>query len=775
MNRWKSLAGSTLQDTRYALRWFRREVPLTAAVVLTLGFGIGLNTGVFSVLSGMLFRSRMEKESGRFFQVLAPKLFSTSIAEWKAYREAPGVEETAAWTVSSGRLEDDANASLLMLVSCDFFDLYGLEKAKMGRLFRTAECESSGSAPAVLIGEQIWRDRFHSDGRILGRSIAINGASYEVAGIVPVDFAGRLRGPGIWLPLGMHKAFFGGMDLFQAESRPWLTVEGRRSAGVSQDDLASELNASAVRGGKGPILLTNGSVFQDPSNRALAASASVLLFGALGMILLLACTNVTTLLLSRAVSRRYEMSVRLSLGASRGRLLRMAATEGVMLSLLSGGFSAAIAAAVPAALRYLVRGMPYYPMHTDWLVFTYLAGITLLAGATAALVPAGESLRSDLNSSLRRGGRSGRLRSVLVSAQVALSMVLVVTAALFARTQYRLFVADPDFDSSHVVMAPIQLSNSGLTAEVVANRVRAIGGVSTLAFASSVFWSRAESATIALDGRSEAVTISSVSPNFFETLGVSLDSGTELMSDVPSQVLISRSSAERLWPHRSALHQTFRASDGTAFAVGGVVRDTELDRRSPVPRVYRVMNPSPSNTTILVRGEGDITGVSKQLTSALDSMGVLGRELPRSIDADIREIGSRFRVTAGFATFFGVSAFVLAVIGVYGVMAFAVSRRTKEMGIRLALGATRADIVWEVLRSGLTPVGWGLVAGLPVAAGFAIGLERAFRNTPTPFHALDPLAFGPIAIILILGAAIAMLKPALRACSTNPAASLRGD
>jgi ABC-type antimicrobial peptide transport system permease subunit len=156
-------------------------------------------------------------------------------------------------------------------------------------------------------------------------------------------------------------------------------------------------------------------------------------------------------------------------------------------------------------------------------------------------------------------------------------------------------------------------------------------------------------------------------------------------------------------------------------------------------------------------------------------MGAEGRELPRTLEADINEMGSRFRVIAGFALFFGASAFALAVIGVYGVMAFTVSRRTKEMGIRLALGATRTDIVREVLRSGLTPVAWGLVKGLPIAAAFAVALEQAFRNTPTPFNARDPLAFGPIPLLLVVGAVVAMLRPALRACSANPASSLRQD
>lgn len=398
----------------------------------------------------MIFRSRIEKDAASFFQILAtstsqpdspPRLFASSVADLKAYRGAAGVASAAAWAVSSGRLEDDADASLLLLVSCDFFTLYGLDRPKMGRLFEAAECERPGTAPVVLIGEQFWRDRFHGDPGILGHPVRINRMAFTVAGIVPAGFAGRLRGPGIWIPFSMQAPFYGGVDLFREDGRPWLTVEGRRIPGTSQNAVARELSALVSRNGRRTLLLTNGSVFQDPSTRAVAGSMMVLVSGALGLILLLACTNVTMLLLSRAVARRYEMSVRLSLGAGRARLLRMAATEGILLALLSAGLSATIAAAVPEALRRLVPRMPHYPIHTDWVVFSYLAGVTLVAGIVAALVPAAESLHTDLHGSLRHrestlstGHRRLRLRELLVAGQVGMSLVLVVGAALFART-----------------------------------------------------------------------------------------------------------------------------------------------------------------------------------------------------------------------------------------------------------------------------------------------------------------------------------------------------
>jgi hypothetical protein len=291
-----------------------------------------------------------------------------------------------------------------------------------------------------------------------------------------------------------------------------------------------------------------------------------------------------------------------------------------------------------------------------------------------------------------------------------------------------------------------------------------------------MFWSRTEGLALHLNaGRTAQAAISTALPNLFQTLGIPLLRGLPLNAAQPQRVVVTEASAASLWPGMDALGQTFETPDGVRWQVAGIVRESVLDRRSPVPRIFRVFDGPVSTASAVILCDGDPAVVSRAVTSALDSASAEVRQLPRTLDADINEMGSRFRVISGFASFFGIAAFGLAMIGVSGIMAFAVSRRTKEMGIRLALGATRADIVREVLRSGLRPVAWGLLAGLPIAALFAVALVQSFRNTPTPFDARDPLAFGAIPAILIVGAVIAMLRPALRACSANPATSLRQD
>lgn len=788
MNRWKIAAGTILQDARYAFRWFRSNIALTSAIVLTLAFGAGLNTGVFSVLSGMVFRARADTGSSTFFQILsspaadpgaAPRLFSSSAADFRAYRGAPGVRLLAAWAVAGARVEDDASPTLVMLVSCDFFELYGLRRAASGRLFAPADCTLSGGAPVALVSEGLWRSRFHAALNFVGSRISINRTEYTVAGIVPEDFSGRLRGPGIWVPFTMQAPFYGGVDLFRDDTRPWLTVEGRRSDGHSLKGIERSLTAiSSPR----TLALTNGSIIEDPSNRVVAASVTALVFGALSLILLLACTNVTMLLLSRAVARRYEMSVRLALGASRGRLLRMAATEGVLLALLSGGISAALAAAVPSVLRRSVTGMPYYPMHTDWIVFAYLAGVTLAAGIATAMLPAAESLRSNLNDSLRRHetaffaiGRRLKMRELLIAAQVGMSLVLVVGASLFARTEYRLFAADPGFDARHVLVADLAAGSAHAGIAEMETRLQAVPGVDSVSFATAVLWPRFDSAVArTARGRTVPVALSAVSENFFPTLRIPLVRGRGLDVAAPRGVVISENAAAELWPRQQAIGQAFTTADGARWTVAGIARHSGLDNHSAVPRLFRVLDEHTAAASVLVRTGSDTAVVARRVGTVLDQM-ARTRQLPRTLAEDASDSASRFAVVAGFALFFGVSALALALIGVYGVMTFAVNRRSKEMGIRLALGATRGDILREVFRSGLRPMVWGLIAGLPLAAVFAIGLERAFRSTPTPFSAGDPVAYGAVALLLLTGGVAALLRPALRACSLNPVASLRQE
>lgn len=638
---------SFLLDARYALRGLRRNPVLSVSVVLTLIFGIGLNAGAFALVAGMVFRARVEKDPASFFQTLPPSgsAFGSSTAEFtRIHDQARTVTDVAAWTTLAMRVNGDSRGSLIQLVSCGFFPLYGLERAKLGRLLEEGDC---GSTRVAVLGEELWRGQFHADPGVIGSSVWLRGRSFTVVGVVPAGFAGRLRGPGIWIPFTTEGQI----------ARPWLTVEGRVRAGHSRHEAAVELSALAGRA----MTLTNGSLIEMPAARQAALWATPLFMGALMLLLLLACTNVTVLLLSRAAARRYEMGVRLALGAGRGRLLRMAATEGMLLATIAGVASAFAAGAVPAAIRRLVPGMPYYPMNVDWIVFAYLAGITLAAGCLAGMAPAAESLRGELSGSLKRQRDKWKLRDMLIAAQVAVSLVLLVGAALFARTQFRLLSNGQTEESRHTMRLPV----SGVDFERVAARVRELRGV----------------------------------------------------------------------------------------------RSVETGQRGE----------------LLARFDGDARVLAGEIRETLRSLGVEPRDLPETLDSLTAEMSGRFRSVAGVALFLGFAALVLAVVGVYGVIAFAVSLRIKEIGIRLALGATRADIVRSVFRSAARPVIAGLAVGFPLAIGGAKVLGQAFQKSPAPFVAMDPAAFLAVGMIVIAASAAAMLRPALRAAKWNPMESLRKD
>jgi predicted permease len=450
---------SFLLDLRYALRGLRSSPVLSFSVVLTLIFGIGLNAGAFAVVAGIVFRSRVEKDPATFFQALPPSgaPFGSSTADFRAIRDrAQTVTSVAAWATANMRLNGDPRGSLVQFVSCGFFRLYGLEQAKIGRLLQEKDC---GGERVAVLAEELWSERFHADPGLVGSTIWLGGHPFTVVGVVPARFSGRLRGPGIWIPYTTPGEV----------ARPWLTIEGRFLPGRSRQEAAAEL--SAIAGSA--ITLTDGSLIEMPAARTAALFAVPLFIGAMMLLLLLACTNVTVLLLSRAAARRYEMGVRLALGANRGRLLRMAATEGVLLAAIAGVASAFAARLVPAAIEKIVPQMPHYPMNVDWIVFAYLGGITLAAGILAGMAPAAESLRMELSGSLKRQREKWRVRDVLIAAQVAISLVLLIGAALFARTQLRLLAGGQTEASRHTMTVALARADF----ERVAERVRTLPSV----------------------------------------------------------------------------------------------------------------------------------------------------------------------------------------------------------------------------------------------------------------------------------------------------------
>lgn len=810
--------GTLLQDIRYALRLLKRNWILSGAIVVTLTLGIGLNTGVFTVLNGMLLRPRVEKDPDTFAHVVArysgsdirPVLDGgVSITDFRAYlANIHSLENVAAWGIGRSTVgQDDPTQLLILPVTCNFFSLYGLENPRLGRLFRADECEQAGSSPVAVISEELWRDQFSSDPQIVGATIRLNHQPFTIIGVTPAHFAGRLRGPGIWVPFTMQAMFFNGHDFFRDSSVPWLMMEGRLKPGQQRSTAAAELSIIAHqqdqlgKDRKTRIAVTNGSFFQEPGGNTWWLAPLVM--GALMLILLLACTNVTMLLLSRAAARQQEIAVRLSLGAGRTRLLRMLLTESLILAAAAGGISAWIAAQVPVAMEKLIPGMPYYPLKPDMLVFTYLAAITLIAGMLAGIAPAAESLKVDLTSSLKGqqgffGTNRSHTRGFLVGAQVAMSFVLLFGAGLFVRAEFTVFSANPGFETHQVLVFNLRTPQPQYTAasanalyRTLEQRLLAVPGIQSVSFTSSLPFSSDEGNGPADEIRSPGqakgsgltASIVTVSPAFFETFGIRIARGRAFRNGeapakgVATPIVVTNAMARTFWRERDPLGQIVNDSNGDPLEVVGVAPDVKSQRFGVIdgPLYYRLRDPRAYGDSFAVRFQGDPTTMQLAVRSLIHEM---DREMfPRiqTMQSAMDAFAAIFWKAAEIVLILGVMALVLAIVGIYGVVSFAVSRRAREMGIRMALGATRADIVRAVLGSGARSVLIGLGIGMLIAIAGAAVLAKALQITPVGLNVTDPIAYLAAAFVLSLTAFAAMSGPAVRAAYADPAHTLRQD
>ncbi len=796
-----------LEDIRYGVRSIVRSPLLSCATILTLALGIGINTGVFTILNGMLFRARVGSHPESFVHLSpdysgesasgAEAPWAISVAGYRAYAAAHSIDKLAAWGVAHAALgRDNPTPVLALLVSCNFFSVYGLDQLSFGRLFRDEECATPGTAPVVVLSEEIWRDRFASDPQILGTLVILNRRPFTVVGIAPAGFAGRLRGPGIWIPYTMQAPFFGGVDLFRSDAPRWLTVEGRLKPGVSRTAARAELAVIAHQqdalhpGRKTAMLLTNGSIAEEPSMRAQVVWTAPLIMGALTLILLLACTNVTTLLLSRAAARRREIAIRLSLGAGRARLLRMLITESLILAAAAGAISAYVAWQMPAIFLHLAGTGPNYPVQPDLLVFGYLAAVTLAAGAIAGAAPAAESLNVDLTSALK--GQESLLgqrhsRNFLVGAQVAMSMVLLVIAGIFVHAQYTIFTASPGFETHQVLMVGLHTDMPPYTAEsaaafdrAVAQRVAALSGVVSVAFTGAPPFSASDEGagpTEEINGTRQPAAVNTVSENYFDTLGIPLVRGRAFRPGDPRAIVVSEAFARAFFPGRDAIGQTVQTARGEPLEVAGVARDVKSQRFGATdgPLFYRPRPAQAFGDTLMVRFRGEEGAIAAAVRSAIREMDREQMPAPGTLQALMDQAADRFWRLSQMVLFLGAVAVLLAVVGIYGVAAFAVTRRTREMGIRIALGATRRDIVQAVLESGMRPVLMGLAAGVALSLMASLALGRVLRQMPFALDVRDPLAYGAVALLLALAALAATLGPALRAAKADPTWALRQE
>jgi predicted permease len=801
-------------DFRFALRSLNKHRILSINVVLTLALGIGISAGVFTFLDAMALRPLVAKNPNSFIQIFSfftmdatrpPVSSGATLDDFLAYRDkARSLRLLTAWQAFSVNFESDhLTVTNAALVSENFFPLFGLEKAQLGRLLQPGDY--AHSSPVIVLSEYVWQNRFASDPRIVGKTIHVNDQPVTVVGVVPQFATGR-NWAEAWLPYSLSGYLGLGDQWAHPGEEHWLEIFARLNPGYSQKDAAAELSVLAAQQDKlhkgriSSLVVTNGSEIQEPDNARLIVILS-LFMSILLMVLFVSCANVATLLLSRADARQQEMGVRLALGARRVRLIRMLLTETLLLACVAGAASIYLMHRVPRIINGWFEKTPVgVSFAPDWRVFSYFAGSILLVGLLAGLAPALESLKVDLLSSLKGRrrpiiprGKHWNLRNLLVAAQIAISLVLLVGASLFVTARHRVLDADPGFDTHQVLFATV-FDSSIKTPEARAafrdeliRKIEAIPGVRSAAFTARLpFTLSLEQMVIQLPGKSAfSVATSQVSDNYFATLGIPILRGRGIeradAACAPHQVcpvVVSQDFAREYLNSADVLGKTLRTPDGETLEIVGLsgnVASAPFSSQSQ-PVIYRawpVAGP-PLQVPLSVRVSGDANAMSKTLAA------VIRQQYP-NVEIDVKTMHSLFdriaQTIGRFNTLIeipGMLAVVLAAIGIYGVVSFAVSKRTKEMGIRIAMGATRKDIYAVVIRSSLRPVWLGLLAGLL----FALAAARFMQHRTAEFLPLDYYsAFtyaAPVSLMLAISL-LAMLIPARRAARCDPGRTLREE
>ena len=799
-----ALLATFWEDVRYGCRVIRRNPLLSLVVVLTLTVGIGINASIFTVVNGMMLRPHIYKDPDSFLRVV-PDSRLQGVPRRVSYQEYLGLRDhtrtlrqLAAFSYfPAGIGDDDPGGSVGIAVSCNFFLVDGLDRAILGRLIDLNDCGAPGQAPVAVIGEKVWHQRFASDSHIVGRIVHVNNRPVTIVGVAPDLTTSWLTPPNIWLPYTAQPYMDSSRNGFTDDTLLWLTLAGRLAPGYSAAQVRAEFDMLERQedryhpGRNTAVETTGGSWLAEFELYSSARDLFLLTFflGSFTMVLLIACANVATLLLSRAAARRREIAVRLSLGAPRIRLVRMLITESLIMAALAGGASAYLVRHVPQPLfRYLAPRAPEYPMDPDWRIFLYISGIVLLSGILSGLAPALESVKVDLTSSLKGyasllGG--ARLRAALVTAQVAMSMVLLVSAGLFAKSEERNLHADSGYLPQKVVVSQLRFPENTTAAaarvrlDAIAQRMKALPGVRSVAFSDGLPMIDSSTAELRPPSRTDAVQAVDIyngSPGFFETLGVPLLRGREFRESDGPAIVVSRSLARTFWPKEDPLGKSLTVQ-GVAAVVVGVAKDVDPVRfgGSENPPLYLMRPVHPNRNVVSVRFDGDPKAGAFAVRSALreydPGMFIVARTLQSWIDQVTEVLWN----VVSLIVVLGLVATVLATTGIYGAVSFAVNQRTRDLGIRLALGATRFDIVREVFVSGGRPVLRGLFIGLWLSVVLAASLRQNMKGTPLRLDSSDPLLYGGAALLLAAAAALAMSGPARRGSNSNPLDALRCD
>jgi predicted permease len=793
-------------DLRFGFRTILRDPWFALVVVLILTVGIGINASVFTVIDGLMLRPHVDKDPASFLRVVPESRLQglpreVSYHEYLELRDSTRtLRQLAAYQSFLAFIgDDDPDGTNGMVVSCNFFLVDGLDRAIVGRLIGPEDCISSSQIPAGVISAKVWRTRFSSDPRIVGRAVRINNRMVTIVGVAPdLTSSWGTPTPSVWLPYTAQPYLNPDRSGFTDDAFLWLNLAGRLAPGYSAGQVRAELDALERRedskhaGRHTAVTTLNGSWLEEFELYANGRNLFLLAFflGAFALVLLIACANVATLLLSRGASRRRQIAIRLSLGAPRIRLVRMLVTENLIMAALAGAASLWLVRHAPTPLfHYIAPRASDYSMRPDWRIFMYLAAIVFASGILSGLAPALESVKVDLASSLKGyssllfGG--GRLRAALVSAQVAMSMVLLVAAALFGKSEQRNLHANPGYLPQKVVVAQLRfpegtaLDHSRARLDAIAQRIRELPGVHSVAFSDEIPMIGRATVEMRPPGRADAVQpvdIYTGSPAFFDTLGVPIVRGREFRDGDFPAIVVSRLLARIFWPREDPIGKSLTVNGRNATVVG-VAQDVDPVRfgGSENPPLYAMRLARGGGNVLAVRFDGDANRGAQAVRAAIREVDPDLFVMARVLESWIEQVTEVLWNVVSLIVVLGVVATVLAAAGIYGAVSFAVNQQMRDLGIRLALGASRFDIVRAVLGIGGRPVVRGLFFGLWLSVGLAASLRQNMSGTPLRLDSSDPLLYGGAAVLLAIAALLAMLGPARRGSKCDPLEALRCD
>jgi putative ABC transport system permease protein len=800
------------RDVRYAVRMLLRHPGFTTIALLTFAVGIGVNTAVFSVFNGVLLRPLPYPDADRITMLWVDNRLQgikEDIGSYPNYRDwreqASSFEHVAAFTPANFTMTGSEDPERLpgAQTTANFFSVVGMQPV-LGRLYTDAQ-ETPGSDAVVLLSHGLWQRKFGGAADVLGRTITLNGTPHEIIGVMPAD----LKVPStaqLWKPLAPAE------QLRNSRGSFWLPVIGRLKPGISVEQAQTEMHGITARQEQTYPQSKGFGAYLVPFHKQMVGDVErslLVLMAAVGCVLLIACANLGNLMLGRTAARRKELAIRTALGARRGRLVRQIVTETFVIAI--AGSALGLLLAFWATEFFLQVGGDAIPradtITIDGRVLLFTLVLAAVAALLAGLVPALQASKTAVREHLQEGGREGgsggsrRTRSVLIAAEMALAFVLLAGAGILVRTLWSMQDVDRGFATDRVAIATLSLPPAlyagptevrGFYARLL-ERVRTIPGVEVAGTTTGVLMPlltnsgiyTIEGTPLPPPGQRVEYPVEIVSPGFFETLSVELAAGRTFTeqdhAEAPRAVIINETLARSGWPEQDPLGRRMRAGAGDEaseapwMTVVGVVRDL---RRGEVTRAIRPelymssLQITPRTQMLVVRAAGDPAGI---LPSIRREVQALNPQLPLfatgTLEAELSDTLSQPRFRAVLLAGFAVIAMLLASIGIYGVTAHAVSQRTQEVGVRMALGAQRSDVLALILRQHLRPALIGVALGLVGA----LALARYLESMVFGVAATDPLTLVAMGLTLLMVAVAACWIPARRATRVDALVALRNQ